>query len=101
MNYGIMILSKQQKDKLMNTRKSKKYLMTVDYACAGDIFELEKIRKAISIVNKGNGRKFYVKLAGRGPRTAKAIFDDRSRRAYDSYLPLRHANTADVYIYER
>ena len=85
----------------MNTRKSKKYIMTVDYACAGDIFELEKIRKAVSIVNKGNSKKFYVKLQGRGSRTAKALSDGRSPRAYDSSLPLRHANTADVYVYER
>ena len=85
----------------MDIRKSKKYIMTVDYACAGDIFELEKIRKAVSIVNKGNSKKFYVKLAGRGPRTAKAISDGRSPRAYDATLPLRHANTADVYVYER
>ena len=85
----------------MNTRKSKNYLMTIDYACAGDIFELEKIRKAVSIINKGNSKKYYVKLQGRGPRTAKAIFDGLDRRAYDSSLPLRHANTADVYVYER
>jgi hypothetical protein len=85
----------------MGIRKSKKYLTTIDYACAGDIFELEKIRKAVSIVNKGNGKKFYVKLQGRGPRTAKAISDGRSPRAYDASLPLRHANTADVYVYER
>ena len=75
--------------------------MTVDYACAGDIFELEKIRKAVSIVNKGNSKKFYVKLQGRGSRTAKALSDGRSPRAYDASIPLRHANTADVYVYER
>jgi len=85
----------------MNTRKSKNYVMTVDYACAGDVFELEKIRKAVSIVNKGNGKKYYVKLQGRGPRTIKAISDGLKPRAYDSYLPLRHAYTSDVYIYER
>ena len=38
----------------MNIRKSKNYVTTIDFLCAGDIFELEKIRKAISIVNKGN-----------------------------------------------
>jgi len=85
----------------MGIRKSKKYLTTIDYACAGDIFELEKIRKAVSIINKGNSKKYYVKLAGRGPRTINAISDGRSPRAYDASLPLRHANTADVYVYER
>ena len=85
----------------MNTHKSKKYIMTVDFACAGDIFELEKVRKAVSIVNKGNSQKYYVKLAGRGPRTINAISDGLSRRAYDAGLPLRHAKTADVYVYKR
>lgn len=85
----------------MNTRISKKYITTIDFDCAGDIFELEKIRKAVSIINKGNNKKYYVKLAGRGPRTAKALSDGRSPRAYDASIPLRHANTADVYVYER
>jgi len=85
----------------MGIRKSKKYIMTVDYACAGDIFELEKIRKAISIVNKGNSKKFYVKLQGRGPRKVNALADGRHSRGYDASLPLRHADRADVYVYER
>jgi len=85
----------------MNIRKSKNYVTTIDFLCAGDIFELEKIRKAVSIINKGNNKKYYVKLQGRGPRKVNALADGRSPRGYDASLPLRHANTADVYVYER
>lgn len=85
----------------MGIRKSKNYVTTIDFLCAGDIFELEKIRKTVSIINKGNNKKYYVKLQGRGPRKVNALADGRYSRGYDASLPLRHADRADVYVYER
>ena len=40
-----------------------------------------------------------VRFMPRGPRVEAAWDDFRSRRAYDSYLPQRHANRFDVYIH--
>lgn len=39
-----------------------------------------------------------VRLMGRGPRVQHAMNDYGYRRAYDSYLPQRHATRLDVYI---
>ena len=43
--------------------------------------------------------KYRVSLMPRGPRRAAAIADGRSPRAYDSCLPLRHAERIDVYVH--
>ena len=94
------------------------YLMTIDPMCAGQMLELENIRKAVKIMNKelrhyrygsrqkkdGYGspyRQFYVKCQGRGPRVLPSLRDGRGGRGYDQSLPLRHATHMDVYIYER
>ena len=99
-------------------RNSKNYVMTAHVECAGDMLELENIRKAVKIMNKelrhyrygsrqkkdGYGspyRQFYVKCQGRGPRVLPSLRDGRGGRGYDSFLPLRHATHMDVYIYER
>lgn len=40
-----------------------------------------------------------VRLMPRGPRVEAAWGDYRSRRAYDSYLPIRHGTHFDVYVH--
>ena len=99
-------------------RDSKNYVFTAHTQSAGDMLELENIRKAVKIMNKelrhyrygsrqqkdGYGspyRQFYVKCQGRGPRTINARADGRRDRGYDQSLPLRHATHMDVYIYEK
>ena len=50
------------------------------------------------------GQEYYarnlrrVRLMPRGPRVESAWTDYKSRRAYDSYLPMRHATHFDVYV---
>lgn len=99
-------------------RNSKNYVMTAHVESAGDMLELETIRKAVKIINKENERleermlygstnqivkypRFYVKCQGRGPRVLPSLRDGRGGRGYDQSLPLRHATHMDVYIYER
>ena len=92
--------------------------MTAHVESAGDMLELETVRKVVKIINKENKRleerklrgrnnqivkypRFYVKCQGRGPRTLPSLRDGRGGRGYDQSLPLRHATHMDVYIYER
>ena len=99
-------------------RSSKNFVMTAHADCAGDMLELENIRKAVKIMNKelrhyrygsrqkkdGYGspyRQFYVKCQGRGARTSAALADGKRARQYDQSLPLRHAERMDVYVYQR
>ena len=100
-------------------RHSKNYVFTAHTGCASDMLELENIRKAVKIINKelrhfrygtrskkdGYGSQsfsqFYVKCQGRGPRTSAALTDGKRARAYDQSLPLSHAETMDVYVYQR
>ena len=50
--------------------------------------------------SRGNVNPIWrVRFMSRGPRVEAAWDDFRSRRAYDSYLPQRHANRFDVYIH--
>jgi hypothetical protein len=97
------------------------YLGTYDYADAGGMLELEKIRDSIKAVNKIAAQKdkwaairaqyhgtsftksprYYVKLQGRGPRTVNAITAGRKPRAFDQSLPLQYAERVDAYVYER
>ena len=99
-------------------RHSKNYVMTAHVESAGDMLELETVRKVVKIINKENKRleerklrgrnnqivkypRSYVKCQGRGPRTLPSLRDGRGGRGYDQSLPLRHATHMDVYIYER
>ena len=97
-------------------RYSDSYVMTAHVESAGDMLELETVRKAVKIVNREQKRlersygypdrinklpRYYVKCQGRGPRTINARADGRRDRGYDMSLPLRHATHMDVYIYER
>lgn len=99
-------------------RTSENYVMTAYTGSAGDMLELERIRKAVSVINKelrhfkygsrqkkdGYGSQSYsqfrVKCQGRGPRTRAALRDGRHPRSYDQSLPLRHATALDIYIYQ-
>lgn len=91
------------------------YQMTAYTDCAGDMLEVEALRKVVKNVNKNHkyleekyahryhGAKlprYRVKLQGRGPRTIHAIADGKHPRAYDQSLPLRHAERVDVYMYQ-
>ena len=99
------------------------YVMTAHTECAGDMLEIETIRKSVKAINAtarsryknrkqylewigsdeepGSPALYYVKCQARGPRTKHARADGKYARAYDQSLPLRHAERLDVYIYER
>tara|TARA_B100001093_G_scaffold100885_1_gene92997 strand:- start:5171 stop:5476 length:306 start_codon:yes stop_codon:yes gene_type:complete len=99
-------------------RGSENYVMTAHTGSAGDMLELENIRKSVKIINKelrrfkygsrakksGYGDQSYsqfrVKCQGRGPRTSAAISDGKHPRAYDQSLPLSKATRMDVYVYQ-
>ena len=104
-------------------RQSTSYVGTFYTGSAGDMLEIETIRKSVRAINatarsRYNNRKqylewigsdeepgspalYYVKCQARGPRTKHARADGKYARAYDQSLPLRHAERLDVYIYER
>ena len=103
-------------------RNSTSYVGTFYTGSAGDMLEIESIRKAIKAVNEGIRSKhktatywarlretaepgsptqFRVCLKARGPRTKHARADGKHPRAYDQSLPLRHAERVDLYVYER
>lgn len=103
-------------------RTSTNYVGTFYTKSAGDMLEIETIRKAIKAVNAnvrqkytwskryaeltdtaepGSPTQYRVCLKARGPRTKHARADGRHARAYDQSLPLRHADRVDVYVYER
>jgi len=96
--------------------------MTAHCASAGDMLEVETIRATVKAINKMAKEtdrmnqyrceqgcsewrditpKYRVTLMPRGPRTAAAIADGRHPRAYDSTLPMRHAERLDVYIHRK
>ena len=99
------------------------YIMTAHTKSAGDMLEIETIRKSVKSINKLNKRKekimknrfeygysknpplqlprYRVTLHGRGPRTKYSILDDKGFRGYDRELPLKYAERIDVYIHER
>lgn len=52
------------------------------------------LREFVKFLNKKNGTTLYVKLQGRGPRKVNGT-------NYPQSLPLKFAQTADVYVYER
>ena len=100
-------------------RHSNNFVFTAHTKSAGDMLELETVRKAVKVINSelrrfkygtrakkdGYGSQsysqFYVKCQGRGPRTSAALADGKRARAYDQSLPLSHAETMDVYVYQR
>ena len=100
----------------MKNPRTTSYVMTVYTESAGDMLELQTLRKTISIVNKHakdnekvsylnpRGAKFpryYVKCQARGPRTKFAKALGKHPRAFDQSLPLKFAEKMDVYVYQR
>lgn len=103
-------------------RASDSYVMTAHTASAGDMLELETVRKTIKSINKmakendrinqyrfDNGwsstipsksPRYRVKCQGRGPRTEFAIALGKNPRAFDQSLPLKFAERMDVYVYQ-
>lgn len=67
------------------------YIGTYYPDSAGDMLELETIRKALRIA----GNLYHLHVRGRGPRVKPGQMDGKD---YTSYLPLRHATHYDVYI---
>lgn len=84
----------------MKTR-TPSYIMTVDPKSAVDMEQLDVLRRSVKYMNASKGNSYYVKCQARGPRVANAIADGSNRHRYNQSLPLRHAVTMDVYIYER
>jgi len=104
-------------------RGSQNYVMTAHTKSAGDMLELETVRKVVKVINQENSYKesltqyrfdngysvtqptklprYYVKCQGRGPRASVAIAQGRHRRAFDQSLPLSLAERMDVYVYQR
>ena len=98
-------------------KRTDSYVFTAHTASAGDMLEIETIRKTVKAINKqsknaerwhtilhGNDDlvtypRYRVSLKPRGPRTKNAIADGKHPRAYDQSLPLRHAERLDVYIH--
>ena len=99
------------------------YVMTAHTECAGDMLEIETVRKSVISINKINKQKermaqrryelgltenfpqklprYRVTLHGRGPRVKHSILDGKGFRGYDRELPLKYAEKIDVYIHER
>ena len=95
-------------------RGSQNYVMTAHVECAGDMLELENIRKAVKIINMEAKRteqssyrnpfnskfpRYRVKCQGRGPRASVARAEGKDPGTYDKFLPLGKAERWDVYIY--
>lgn len=107
----------------MKNQRTSCYVMTAHTQSAGDMLELQTLRKTISIVNqhaKDNEKwskirfengysvkqptklpRYYVKCQGRGPRASVARAEGRHPRAYDRSIPLSKAERYDVYVYQR
>lgn len=103
--------------------RTSSYVFTADVNSAADMLQIETLRASIKAVNamaRETDRmnqyrydhgyadynfpdvpKYRVSLMPRGPRQAAALADGKTKYAYDSTLPLRHAKTIDVYIHER
>ena len=87
------------------------YIMTAYTESAGDMLEIETVRKAVKSINKLNKLKerwssnslprYRVTLHARGPRAENAKALGRHPRAFDRELPMKFAERIDVYIHER
>ncbi len=84
----------------MKTR-TPSYIMTVDPKSVSDMMQLDVLRRSVKYMNASKGSSYYVKCQARGPRVVNALADGSYRSRYNQSLPLRHAKTMDVYIYER
>jgi len=79
------------------TERTNAYHFTVEMKDGKPVGEytsaVSLLRSAIKRQNKKYGTKKYVKLQGRGHR--------RGVRRYNQSLPLKYADSADVYVYTR
>lgn len=81
---------------IIKENRTDSYLGTVDLS---DEHDMKLVKNARRIVKEANAKgfygdkKMYIKLQGRGHRFGV--------RRYHQALPLKLAQTADVYIYER
>lgn len=104
-------------------KRSANYVMTAHTECAGNMLELETVRKVVKVINSENADiekwskyrfengysvkqptklpRYYVKCQGRGPRASVARAEGRHPRAYDRSIPLSKAEKMDVYVYQR
>lgn len=91
--------------------RTEDYKFTVDSLDDADLVQLRiavrkhnvAIRKQCRRNKYGNGERLAsqimrVRIMPRGERVEAAWGDYKSRRAYDSYLPIRHGKTFDVYV---
>lgn len=83
---------------IIHKDRTNAYIATVDMKDSSDMQSVDGIRSAVRAINefykgRGEARRFYVKLQGRGPRLGI--------RRYWQSLPLKFAKYADVYMYER
>jgi|TARA_B110000908_G_scaffold107177_1_gene125999 hypothetical protein len=101
--------------------RSDSYQFTADVNSVNDMLELQTVRNAVKTINRMAKQtelaqqyrydsgwsdvepqpifRYRVSVMPRGARTVHAIADGRSPRAYDSTLPIRHAERLDVYIH--
>ena len=104
-------------------KRSANYVMTAHTECAGNMLELETVRKVVKVINSENADtekwskyrfengysvtqptklpRYYVKCQGRGPRASIARAEGRHPRAYDQSIPLGKSKKWDVYVYQR
>lgn len=99
-------------------RTSTSYIGTFDPLCAGDIFEIENLKKAIKAVNETNkmmknDQRFRVVLRGRKPIEKQVIntmpwgtgLRKESKVSYDYFGNIvggiANASKYDVYVYTR
>ena len=91
--------------------RSDAYVMTAYTASAGDMLEIETIRDAVKVINKGNKQaekrriyqgvslpRYRVSLKG---RYGKNNPNYCSWRGKTGQVPLEHAERVDVYIHRR
>ena len=108
---------------MKNNNRTTSYVMTAHTECAGDMLEIETIRKTVKAINASaragyKNRKqylewigsdvepesptqYYVKCQARGPRAKFAKALGKHPRAFDQSLPLKFAEKMDVYVYQR
>ena len=92
-------------------KRSDAYVMTAYTESASDMLEIENIRNAVKVINKGNKQaekrsglfygdmpRYRVSLKGRYGRNNPNYCSWRGKRGQ---VPLEHAERVDVYIHRR
>ena len=93
------------------TLRTPDYKFTVDSLDDADLIQLRDVVSAHNAEirkqcrrnqwNRGEyiaNQLMRIRIMPRGPRVEAAWGDFKSRRAYDSYLPMRHGKTYDIYV---